>query len=171
MTGLAERLQRLGREIAAEQDRALAQDLSLGSVRARVIAKPLRRSSRTKLWAAGATVTAVAAAMAVYGFTRSHAPLAATLGGHPLAVGEWVSATDAGSPPIHFSDGSEVTLSPGSRARLATLVEPVAPGAPAGRALDPEEQAPRGARRCRQGDGHGVPRENRNYFRRACDTG
>jgi hypothetical protein len=57
----------------------------------------------------------------VYGLTRPRAPLAASFGDHPLAVGEWVSATEPGAPHIRFSDGSEVALSPGSRARLATL--------------------------------------------------
>jgi len=118
---LAERLQRLGREVAAEQDRVLAQDLSLGSVRARVIAQPVRRPMRAKLWACGALVAASAAGLATYGFTRPRAPLAASFGDHPLAVGEWVSATEPGTPHIRFSDGSEVALSPGSRARLATL--------------------------------------------------
>jgi transmembrane sensor len=121
MMALAERLQRLGREVSAEQDRSLAQDLSLGSVRARVIAQPVRRPVRTKLWASVALVAAAAAGVAIYGFTRTRAPLGATFGDHPLAVGEWVSATDPGAPHIHFSDGSEVALSPGSRARLATL--------------------------------------------------
>lgn len=121
MNALASRLQRLGREVAAEQDRALAQDLSLGSVRARVLAQPVRRPLRVKVWASVALVGAAAAAVAVYGFTRPRAPLAASFGDHPLAVGEWVSATEPGSPHIRFSDGSEVALSPGSRARLATL--------------------------------------------------
>ncbi len=121
MTALAERLQRLGREVATEQDRALAQDLSLGSVRARVIAQPLRRPLRVKLWASVAVVAAVAAGFVVYGLTRVRTPLGASVGDHPLAVGEWVSATEPGTPPIRFSDGSEVALSPGSRARLATL--------------------------------------------------
>ncbi len=121
MTARAERLMRLGREVAAEQDRVLAQDLSLGSVRARVIAQPVRRPFRSRLWASVALVAAAAAGVGVYGFTRPHAPLAATFGDHPLAVGEWVSATEPGTPHIRFSDGSEVALSPGSRARLATL--------------------------------------------------
>lgn len=121
MNALADRLQRLGREVAAEQDRALSQDLSLGSVRARVIAQPVRRPMRVKLWASAAVVAAAAAGVAIYGFSRPRAPLAASFGDHPLAVGEWVSATEPGSPHIRFSDGSEVALSPGSRARLATL--------------------------------------------------
>lgn len=121
MNALAERLQRLGREVAAEQDRALSQDLSLGSVRARVIAQPVRRPLRIKLWASAAVLAAAAAGIAVYGFSRPRAPLAASFGDHPLAVGEWVSATEPGTPHIRFSDGSEVALSPGSRARLATL--------------------------------------------------
>ena len=121
MNALADRLQRLGREVAAEQDRALAQDLSLGSVRARVLAQPVRRPLRVKVWASAALVAAAAAGVAVYGLTRPRPPLAASFGEHPLAVGEWVSATEPGSPHIRFSDGSEVALSPGSRARLATL--------------------------------------------------
>jgi transmembrane sensor len=121
VNALAERLQRLGREVAAEQDRALSQDLSLGSVRARVIAQPVRRPLRIKLWASGAVLAAAAAAVAVYSFSRPRTPLAASFGDHPLAVGEWVSATEPGTPHIRFSDGSEVALSPGSRARLATL--------------------------------------------------
>jgi transmembrane sensor len=121
VTARAEQLQRLGRDIAAEQDRVLAQDLSLGSVRARVIARPLRRPRRLRVAAGVVAVAAAAAAIAVYSFTRPRTPLLATLGDHPLAVGEWVSATEPGTPHIHFSDGSEVTLAPGSRARLATL--------------------------------------------------
>lgn len=121
MNALADRLQRLGSEVAAEQDRALAQDLSLGSVRARVLAQPVRRPLRVKVWASVALVAAVAAGVAVFGLARPRPPLAASFGEHPLAVGEWVSATDPGSPHIRFSDGSEVALSPGSRARLATL--------------------------------------------------
>ena len=122
MSLLGERLARLGREVAAEQDRELAHDLSLGSVRARVLGQPLRRRGRAKVWTSLALLTAAAAAgMAVYGLTRPRAPLGASFGEHPLVVGEWVSATEPGAPHIHFSDGSEVTLSPGSRARLATL--------------------------------------------------
>jgi hypothetical protein len=121
VSALAERLQRLGREVAAEQDRALAQDLSLGSVRAKVIARPERHQTHWRTGAALLTVVGVAAAIALYAAWRPRAPLAATLGERPLAVGEWVSATDADAPHIHFSDGSEVALSPGSRARLATL--------------------------------------------------
>jgi transmembrane sensor len=121
MTGLAERLQRLGRDIALEQDEALAQDLSLGSVRARIIGHPVRRPSRARLWAGAVALAAAAAGVAAYAVNRSSVPLEATFGGHPLAVGEWVSATETTTPPIRFSDGSQVTLSQGSRARLATL--------------------------------------------------
>jgi transmembrane sensor len=121
MIGLNEQLLRLGRDIAAEQDRALAQDLSLGSVRARVIGQPLGRPARRAWWVGAAALAAVAASVLVYGLSQQRAPLGATFGDHPLAVGEWVSATDASTPHIQFSDGSEVALRPGSRARLATL--------------------------------------------------
>lgn len=121
MSALAERFERLGREVAAEQDRALAQDLSLGSVRSRVVARRSGQKRRARAWAAVAIVAAAAAGAAIYHFARPRAPLGASFGAHPLAVGEWVSAEQAGAPQIRFSDGSEVTLSPGSRARLATL--------------------------------------------------
>lgn len=121
MNAVADRWLRLGRHIASEQDRALSQDLSLGSVRARVIAQPVRRPIRAKLWACAALVAAAAAGVAIYGVARPRVPLAATFGDHPLAVGEWVSATEASTPHIRFSDGSDVALAPGSRARLATL--------------------------------------------------
>ncbi|HXK20251.1 MAG TPA: FecR domain-containing protein, partial [Polyangiaceae bacterium] len=121
MSVLGERLERLGQEVAAEQDRALGQDLSLGSVRARVLGRLPRRRGRAKVWTSLALALAAAAGAAVYGFARPREPLAATFGEHPLVVGEWVSATEPNAPHIHFSDGSEVALSPGSRARLATL--------------------------------------------------
>src|SRR5437868_10934165 len=108
---LGERLRCLGRQIAAEQDRRLEQDLSLGSLRARVLAQPLGRRGRVKMWASVALAMTAAAGVAVYGFTRPRAPLGVTFDGHPLAVGEWVSATEAGAPHIHFSDGSGVALS------------------------------------------------------------
>jgi len=60
MMALADRLQRLGREVAAEQDQVLAQDLSLGSVRARVIGQPVRRASRGRVWASAAVLVAAA---------------------------------------------------------------------------------------------------------------
>jgi len=121
MNATASRFERLGREVAAEQDRALAADLSLGSVRSRVVSRRFGRASRVRIWAAVGLVAASAAGAVLYQVAHPRSPLAASLGDHPLAVGEWVSATEAGAPQIRFSDGSEVTLSPGSRARLATL--------------------------------------------------
>lgn len=121
MIAQTEQLLRLGRELAVEQDRALAQDLSLGSVRARVVGQPLGRDQRRSWWGVVAALAAVAAGVAVWGLSQPRAPLSATFGEHPLAVGEWVSATEAGTPPIQFSDGSAVALRSGSRARLATL--------------------------------------------------
>lgn len=122
MTALAERLQRLGRQLAAEQDRALAQDLSLGSVRARVTAEPRRRAARAGWWLGAAALTLLGVAGAgAYAWSRPREALSATVGDRPLVVGEWVSAVEGGAPPLRFSDGSEVTLSAGARARLAKL--------------------------------------------------
>ena len=47
-----------------------------------------------------------------------------------------------------------VTLRDRERARRAALVQPVAPGAAAGRPLDAEKEAPRRACRCGEGDRH-----------------
>ena len=58
-----------------------------------------------------------------------------------------------------------VALRDRERARRAALVEPVAPGAPADRALDAEEEAPRRAWRYGQGDGHVTP--GANHFQRS----
>jgi transmembrane sensor len=123
MNAIHDRLLSLGRAVAAEQDRALAQDLSLGGVRSRIVTtRPARRRPRWLPALAGAGAVAAAAVLAVVGGVgQARAPLVATLGDQPLAVGQWVSATDAVTPAIRFSDGSHVSLSPGSRARLATL--------------------------------------------------
>jgi hypothetical protein len=114
-------LLRLGREVAAEQDAELAHDLSLGAVRARLGGRSGRERWRGARWLAFAATLALAAALVLWLAKRSQAPLAASLGGRTLAVGEWVSASEQGAPPIRFSDGAEVALSQGSRARLATL--------------------------------------------------
>ena len=71
--------------------------------------------------AVAGVAVAAAAAVVLVGVSKPRTPLGASFGEHPLSVGEWVSATEAGTPPIHFSDGSQVSLAPGSRARLATL--------------------------------------------------
>lgn len=116
-----EGLLQLGRELAAEQDAELAQDLSLGAVRARLGGPSGRKRRPGARWLAGAATVALAAALVLWFAKRSQAPLEASLGGRALAVGEWVSASEPGAPPIRFSDGAEVALSQGSRARLATL--------------------------------------------------
>jgi hypothetical protein len=54
-----------------------------------------------------------------------------------------------------------VALCDRERARRVSLVEPVAPSAPASRALDREKEAPRRNDRCRQGDSHAQARESR----------
>jgi hypothetical protein len=57
-----------------------------------------------------------------------------------------------------------VALRDRERTRRTALVEPVTPGAPAHRALDAEEEAPRRAWRYGQCDGHGTP--GANHFQR-----
>ncbi len=120
-TQMGEEFKALGRELALEQDRELAQDLSLGSVRTRIVGRSVGRPSRAKVLVGAAALVGVAAAVTIYAVHRPSAPLSASVGEHALAVGEWVSATESAASPIRFSDGSEVKLAVGSRARLATL--------------------------------------------------
>ncbi|HEY6079778.1 MAG TPA: FecR domain-containing protein [Polyangiaceae bacterium] len=119
MNVLTDQLLQLGRELAVEQDRALAQDLSLGGVRARVSARTVRR--RRRLPYAVLALVAALAAVALLVTLRARAPLSASLAGRALEVGEWVSASEPSASPILFSDGSQIALSQGARARLATL--------------------------------------------------
>lgn len=122
MMDAAERLLLLGQRLAAEQDRALSHDLSLGGVRARVVSRPAQRPKSRRALSSGLALAAAAVvALTAYALTRRPAPIQAHYGPRALAVGEWVSSAAVGEPPIHFSDGSEVSLSPGARARLATL--------------------------------------------------
>jgi transmembrane sensor len=112
----------LGREVRAEQDRALDTMAPLEGLGERVAARaPFRRpSSRAQklgLWAAAAAVV-LATVAAVRQLERPE--LAVRAHGREVLLGEWIAAP-AGGVPLAFSDGSELSLAEGTRARMAEI--------------------------------------------------
>lgn len=121
-------LTELGRQIASEQDAALAEH-DLSAVRLRVLqetlALPLRpRRSRAGVYALGGAVVAAAAlTFLILGLERSAEPdhLQFRVGGKAVegdALDNWWSAPADQPLPIEFSDGTTVALEPKSRARV-----------------------------------------------------
>lgn len=121
-------LSELGRQIASEQDAALAEH-DLSAVRLRVLqetlALPLRpRRSRAGVYALGGAVVAAAAlTFLILGLDRSAEPdhLEFRVGGKAVegdALDNWWSAPADQPLPIEFSDGTTVALEPKSRARV-----------------------------------------------------
>lgn len=112
----------LGEEVRLEQDRALDTLAPLDGLGERVVSRvPLRRAgSRAQklgLWAAAAALV-TAAVLAVRAFERPE--LAVRAHGREVTLGEWIAAP-AGGVPLAFSDGSEVALAEGTRARMAEI--------------------------------------------------
>jgi len=128
MSGLPELLSDLGNRVRIEQDALLGADHSLGAVRSKVLGLARRPSPasvrRLGLPGAGAIgAAAVAAAAAVIGLPLLRpAPLGVTVATdhHPIQVGDWIRA-GASKVALDFSDGTSITLDPGSRARLETI--------------------------------------------------
>lgn len=121
-------LTELGRQVASEQDAALAQH-DLSAVRLRVLQESLAlpgppRRSRAGLYALGGAVIAAAAlTLLILGFDRSSEPdhLEFRVGGKVVeqdALDNWWSAPADQPLPIEFSDGTTVALEPQSRARV-----------------------------------------------------
>jgi len=120
-------LHELGRQIASEQDAALAEH-DLSAVRLRVLqetlALPRPKRSRTGVVALVAAVVAAAAlTFLILSLDRSSEPdhLAFRVGGKAVegdALDNWWSAPADQPLPIEFSDGTTVALEPKSRARV-----------------------------------------------------
>lgn len=112
----------LGAEVRAEQDRALDTLAPLEGLGERVMSRlPLRklgtRARKLGAWAAAAALIA-GAVVTLLAFERPG--LAARAHGREIALGEWIAAP-AGGVPLTFSDGSEVALAEGTRARMAEI--------------------------------------------------
>lgn len=124
MSSLPEQLSELGNRVRIEQDALLGADHSLGAVRSRVLGLE-RRSPRVSFQRPGLPVAgalgAVAAAMFGVHLLRP-APLRVTTATdhHAVRVGDWIRA-GASKVPLDFSDGTSITLDPGSRARLEAV--------------------------------------------------
>jgi transmembrane sensor len=121
-------LRRIGEIVSREQDGALAEREGDGQAEARArfldaaARGPARRTSRRAplAWVMGAA-GAVAAAAVVVLLLRGREPsfgVGADRGG---VVGSELAAPAAERLPLRFSDGSNVELQPGARARVASL--------------------------------------------------
>jgi hypothetical protein len=80
---------------------------------------------RTLTWGAAATgIAAIAAAIALFwGPLKKPDALTVSIGssGHEASVGALLGASDASPLPLHFSDGTQIEMAAGARARLVEL--------------------------------------------------
>jgi transmembrane sensor len=114
----------LGERIRTEQDVRLQAEHSLGSVRARVLGSDRPTRPRRSLIVQRGLL--LAAAFGVLGAALvsvrllHRAPLSVTADHQTIGVGGWIRVQNA-AVPLDFSDGTEITLDPGSRARLEAV--------------------------------------------------
>jgi TolA-binding protein len=119
----------LGRRMAELQDRAPEAQLDRQRGRARLLREAAAGSerSRARSWGRGlaaglAAAAAIVALVAVVLVGRLPEPLRFEVGAtQPGAVGAWIAAPPGAALPIRFSDGSELRLAPGGRARVASV--------------------------------------------------
>jgi hypothetical protein len=116
-------LERLGKQLAREQDALRAR--STARVEARERLATLERAPQTlqpKIYvAAGVAVLAAAAAAVLWLRTPEPDALVAHLGAarEPVTVGAWVEAPASGQPlSLTFSDGTRIDMSPRTRMRV-----------------------------------------------------
>lgn len=112
MSSPRHQLRMLGERLAKEQDVLLAKNPARATLRLPGRGKPKR--VRLVLAAAALSVPLVVLVALVMPRTR---PLELTVGGEP-ALRRWITAPRDLTVPVRFSDGSEVTLHPESRARV-----------------------------------------------------
>jgi hypothetical protein len=134
MDDLSERLRRLGSAVADVSDLDAEQRESAASrARQAFVAGGTPAASARPAWRA--PVLAAAACVAIAGLSLRWSPWA-TQKPHPLTfsvaadlpglpptdgvVGDWVAAGTAKPRAAHFSDGSDLSLSPGARMRVTT---------------------------------------------------
>lgn len=117
-------LERLGQEIAREQDALPTRAEERAWVRARLLAggeRRVRRRSRVLALLAAAAASAAAISLLIWA-TRAR-PLTVAVGqsGLSAAAGAWLHAPESGPLPLVFSDGTRVEMSARSRAKLLAL--------------------------------------------------
>jgi hypothetical protein len=106
------------RSLAAAQDEILDHSDALARARAR-LDHPVPRRRPLTAFVVGGTGLAAAAAALLFINTGSD-PLTAHAPSGQVAVGDWMSATDD-AMAVTFSDGTEVTLEPGTHAQLVSM--------------------------------------------------
>ncbi|MDC3961728.1 FecR domain-containing protein [Polyangium jinanense] len=126
--GQSERsLTNLGQQVATLQDRHPAARLERTQGRARLLEATIPRTSRRpRSLAVGLALLPAAALLVIVLMasvaTRPRASLRFSVGmTEPGAVGAWIAAPKAAELPIRFSDGSELHLAPGGRARVTAI--------------------------------------------------
>jgi TolA-binding protein len=115
-------LKALGERVAAAQDQRLHTYLDLGRARARLLdsMQPSRRLPVRVLLVAALLLLLVGGTAA---FTLRERPLAFRLGDGDGSDGtsQWIAAPEGAAVPIHFSDGTQLTLLENARARVVDL--------------------------------------------------
>ena len=128
MSQLAHGFEDLGEHVRRAQDLRLDGDLSLGAVRACFLTSGRRAPSKlARVLQRGLLLAAAVGAVGVVvalGGTRllRPAPLGVTAGvdHHVVGVGDWIRVRNA-AQSLDFSDGTSITLDPGSRGRLEAV--------------------------------------------------
>jgi transmembrane sensor len=119
------RLEEFWGEFRAAHDAAAARVDYVRDVKQRMPhVRPTRRRIRSLGWPlAAAALLGVAVSSIVVVAGRDAAPITFALGPNQTggSVGEWIAAPDDDSLPLAFSDGTRVTIKPGSRARVVQL--------------------------------------------------
>lgn len=124
--GQSERsLTSLGRHVAQLQDGAPEARLDRARGRARLLREGAAARERRSPWRptlAAALAAAVIALFVVVLARRAPEALRFDVGAQrEAAVGAWIAAPPGAPLPIRFSDGSELLLAPGGRARVASV--------------------------------------------------
>lgn len=96
-------------------------DAAVARQRAGFLRKAHGPKPRRALGWAFAALVPLAAAAVVAAQRRAPKAVTATVDLRPALVGQWISAPDARSLPLRFSDGSALLMHPGARLRLTAL--------------------------------------------------
>jgi hypothetical protein len=109
------------------QDNALEQSKNVRMVRDRMPSRPPidERRSRWPFALAGGVAVAAATVLGIITFRHTPSAISFEVGDKKEAgkVETWIAAPDGANLPIKFSDGSDVTVEPGARARVTQLDE------------------------------------------------
>lgn len=112
-------------ELQAAQDATLQHVDNVRVVRERMPSRPPAEPVKRRWPFAVGAVFAVAAALALAfaSFQTGRAALSFEVGGKKEKgqVGTWIAAPDGADLPLKFSDGSAITVAPGTRARVTSL--------------------------------------------------